>query len=112
MSTPGKPRGRKGGRKKGVPNKATADIKAAFQKHGQAMVKAVLALTKSKDERVRLGAIKEALDRGWGKAVQGVELGVSDAEGDGGSDVLNTLELAMFIGLALRKAAQVKDSKD
>jgi len=41
-----------GGRKRGTPNKATAGIKAAFQKHGQELVEALLALTKSDDERV------------------------------------------------------------
>ena len=51
-----KPGERRGGRQKGMPNKATAEIKAAFQKHGKALVEALLALTKSTDERVRLGA--------------------------------------------------------
>ncbi len=31
------------------------------------LVEALLALTKSIDERVRLGAIQTALDRGWGR---------------------------------------------
>ncbi len=66
--------GRKtGGRTKGVPNKATAGLKAAFQKHEKALVKALLALTESTDERVRVNAIKECLDRGWGKPAQTVE---------------------------------------
>ncbi len=55
-------------------NKATAEIKAAFQKHGDELVQALLALTKSEDERVRLGAITAALDRGWGKPAQSVAL--------------------------------------
>ncbi len=66
--------GRKtGGRQKGVPNKATRELKAAFQKHEKKLVKALLALTKSDDERVRLGAIQAALDRGWGRPRQAVE---------------------------------------
>ncbi len=66
--------GRKtGGRQKGVTNKVTAEIKAAFQKHEKALVDALLALTKSDDERVRLGAIQAALDRGWGRPSQAVE---------------------------------------
>ncbi len=66
--------GRKtGGRQKGVSNKVTAEIKAAFQKHEKALVEALLALTKSNDERVRLGAIQAALDRGWGRPSQAVE---------------------------------------
>ena len=68
--------GRKtGGRQKGTLNKATASIKAAIQKHGDALVKALLKLTKSDDERVRLGAIQAALDRGWGKPTQALDLG-------------------------------------
>ncbi len=65
-----------GGRKKGTPNKATAGIKAAFQKHGDDLVGALLALTKSDDERVRLGAIQAALDRGWGRPAQMVDANV------------------------------------
>ena len=61
--------GRKtGGSLKGTPNKATAEIKAAFQKRGTELVMALLALTRSDDERVRLGAIQACLDRGWGQA--------------------------------------------
>ncbi len=60
--------GRKtGGRCRGTPNRVTAELKAAIQKHGDELVQALLVLTKSDDERVRLGAIKECLDRGWGK---------------------------------------------
>ena len=68
-----------GGRRKGTPNRATAEIRAAFQKQGDDLVKALLALTRSEDERVRLGAIQAALDRGWGKPTQGVDLGVEVA---------------------------------
>ena len=65
-----------GGRQKGSLNKATASIKAAIQKHGEALVKALLKLTKSDDERVRLGAIQAALDRGYGKPTQAVDVGM------------------------------------
>ncbi len=66
-------KGRKtGGRRKGSLNKASTAIKAAFQKHGDELVKALLVLTKSDDERVRLGAIQAALDRGWGRPAQAV----------------------------------------
>ncbi len=66
--------GRKtGGRQKGAPNKATRELKAAFQKHEKKLVKALLELTRSNDERVRLGAIQAALDRGWGRPSQAVE---------------------------------------
>ena len=63
-----------GGRQKGTPNKATADIKAAFSKHGPELVKAVMKLCKSDDENVRLRALTLALERGFGKAAQAIEL--------------------------------------
>ena len=53
-----------------------AGMEAAFQKHGDELVRALLDLTKSDDERVRLGAIQAALDRGWGRPTQAVDLGV------------------------------------
>ena len=70
-----KPGERRGGRQKGTPNRVTAEIKAAFQKHGDELVEALLALTKDKDPRVRLGAIQAALDRGWGRPAQAVQVG-------------------------------------
>ncbi len=64
-----------GGRRRGTPNRATVEIKAAFQRHGDELVKALLALTKSDDERIRLGAIQAALDRGYGRPAQAVQVG-------------------------------------
>lgn len=64
-----------GGRGKGVGNKTTADIKGAFKKHGPELVKALMKLTKSKDENVRVKAINSALDRGFGKPAQTVAVG-------------------------------------
>ncbi len=73
----GQPKTPGSGRRKKKRNKLTNDIKAAFRLHGDELVKALLALTKSEDERVRLGAIQTALDRGWGKAVQHTEAEIS-----------------------------------
>lgn len=78
MAGGSKPGERRGGRKKGTLNKTTRDIKAAFQKHDAALVKALVALTKSDDENVRLKAIQACLDRGHGKPPQAVEVGVDD----------------------------------
>ena len=66
-----------GGRKKGTPNKVDADIKAAFREHGPALVAALIKLTKSKDENVRVKALQICLDRGYGKAVQHIEAEVN-----------------------------------
>ena len=63
---------RRGGRKKGTPNKATAGLKAAFQLHEKELVAEVMALTKDKDPRVRLGACQAAFDRGWGRPAQAI----------------------------------------
>ncbi len=71
-------KGRKtGGRCRGTRNKVTAEIKAAFQKHGDELVEALLKLARSDDEKVQLGAIKECLDRGWGKPAQSVSVDVA-----------------------------------
>ena len=47
-----KPGERRGGRRKGTPNRVTAELKAAIQKHGDELVQALLSLIKSDDERV------------------------------------------------------------
>lgn len=60
-----------GGRKKGTPNKVTADIRAAAQKHGPAMIEALARIaTKGESEAARVSAINALLDRGYGKAAQ------------------------------------------
>ncbi len=81
-----------GGRRRGTPNKTTGEIKAVLQLHGEELIDALLALTKSDDERVRLGAITAALDRGYGKPAQAVAI-----TGDPDSPVI--FHLAMGDGL-------------
>jgi hypothetical protein len=68
-----------GGRQKGTPNKATADVKAAFAKHGQELVDAVLELCRHDDPNVRLRAVGLALDRWLGRAPQHVDVDASVA---------------------------------
>jgi hypothetical protein len=64
--------GRKtGGRVRGVPNKATADIKALAQVHAAtAMTELARLATAAESEAARVAAIKELFDRGFGKARQ------------------------------------------
>lgn len=70
-SAPGE---RRGGRQKGTPNKATADIKALAQEYGpEAITRLVDIMMNSESDQAKLGAIKELLDRGYGKAKQQVE---------------------------------------
>lgn len=64
-----------GGRVKGTPNKATAEIKAAAQRHGQACIDALVDILKNgESEQARIAAAKELLDRGYGKSQQNIEL--------------------------------------
>lgn len=65
-------KGRKtGGRIAGTPNKATADVKALAQKHGQAAIAEAVRIMKSSDsDQARMIAVREILDRAYGKATQ------------------------------------------
>ena len=70
-----------GGRVKGTPNKATADIKALAQQFGPEAIKELATLmTTSESHQARIAAAKELLDRGYGKAMQGVELTGKDGQ--------------------------------
>ena len=80
-----------GGRKRGVPNKATAEIKALAQEHGPKMIKKLVALTGSKDERTQIAAIRELLDRGYGRAAQAVTMTT-----DVGENFIKTLEALQY----------------
>lgn len=75
------PRGGKrlgSGRKAGTPNKATADIKALAQVYGSAAIKRLAEMSGltpkegAKNEQTRLAAIRELLDRGYGKPAQAI----------------------------------------
>jgi hypothetical protein len=70
---------RRGGRQKGTPNKATADIKALAQPHGASAIAAlaqmaglIAGVPAAESEATRVAAIKELLDRGFGRATQPV----------------------------------------
>lgn len=67
------------GRQRGTPNKATADVKAAAQKHGQAMIDELVRLaTNAESEAARVAACKEVLDRAYGKAPQALTVDPGD----------------------------------
>lgn len=85
-SSPGE---RRGGRKRGVPNKATSDVKALAGQYSPAAIAELGRLsTKAESEAARVAAIKELLDRAYGKAAQPV---VGGAEGD--PPIVTRLEL-------------------
>jgi hypothetical protein len=59
------------GRRKGTPNKATADIKAQAQKYTPDALKTLHAIMRdSESDAARVSAAKELLDRGYGKSPQ------------------------------------------
>lgn len=67
------PVGRKvAGRKKGTPNKSTAQIRELAQLYAADAIKGIAALAANPKtaEATRLAAWKELLDRGYGKAPQ------------------------------------------
>ena len=69
-----KPGERRGGRKAGTPNKSTADIKALARKAAPVAIKELTRLaTKAESEGTRVAAIKELLDRGYGRASKPLE---------------------------------------
>lgn len=62
-----------GGRVKGTPNKATAEIKDLARKYAPDAISELARLAKeAESEAARVAAIKELLDRAYGKAAQAV----------------------------------------
>lgn len=68
-----------GGRKPGTPNKSTAAIKALAQEHAETVIVELARLAiESESDAARVAAIKELLDRGFGKSPQAI-VGDDDA---------------------------------
>lgn len=63
-----KPGERRGGRVKGVPNKATASIRDIAREYTTEAVEALVAVLRDETGAARVSAAKEILDRGYGKA--------------------------------------------
>jgi hypothetical protein len=75
-----KPGERRGGRVKGVPNKATAEIRAIAQPYSEQAVKTLAQIMQSgQSEAARVSAASAILDRAWGRPSQSVHH--SDPEG-------------------------------
>ncbi len=76
------------GRPKGVPNKATAEIREIAQKYSPQAVKELAKLAglidgqkAAESEQARIAALNGILDRGHGKPAQAVALTGEDGEG-------------------------------
>jgi len=78
----GRPKGlpKTGGRRKGTPNKATADIKAIAQQYGEESILGLIEIARDTDapHAARVAAYKDILDRGYGKPTQSVDLSSTD----------------------------------
>jgi hypothetical protein len=59
-----------GGRKKGTPNMATAEIKAMAQPHGPEAIEVLVKLLRAKAKPLQLAAGREILDRAYGRPHQ------------------------------------------
>lgn len=72
MAGKGSPKGkRQGGRKPGVPNKATATLRELAQQYiPSALVELARLANEAESESARVAAIKELFDRAYGKAPQ------------------------------------------
>jgi hypothetical protein len=80
----GAPKGhpRFGGRKPGVPNKVTAEVRDLARVHGPAVLEELARLAlESESDQARVAAAKEILDRAYGKCAQPIS-------GDGGGPTI------------------------
>lgn len=81
-----------GGRQKGTPNKATADIRALAQVHAPAVIEMLANLMMSAEsEQAKIAAGKELLDRGFGKSVQALQ----NLDADGNPADANKLKVVV-----------------
>jgi hypothetical protein len=89
----------RGGSRKGIPNKATADIKAAAAIHGPEALAVLLSIAKDakKPAASRVAAAVALLDRGFGKPAQAIT-------GPGGGPVQFARPLADLSTEELRQA--------
>ncbi len=98
MAGKGKPKS--GGRKIGVLNKSTQDIKALASDYGaKAIAELARLATDATNEATRVSACKELLDRGYGKAVQSVAATIERVD-----KPVSDMELARRAAFLLTKA--------
>ncbi len=71
------------GRKPGSRNKITADIKLVAQSFGEEAIKHLVEIARDGEAApaARVAAVKEILDRGFGKSKQEMEVSGPDGEG-------------------------------
>lgn len=111
MGLRGPPKGsRYGGRQKGTPNKAAGDIKTLAQLHGEdAIVHLARIMNNAREDTdVRVKAMQELLNRGYGRSVAQTNL----AGHDGGPLDLSALSLDQLQSMAARIVQTLAMSED
>ena len=85
------------GRPKGSRNKVTADIKAIAQSYGEESIIGLIELSRDPETpaAARVAAYREVLDRGYGKAKQGIEM---TGEDGGPVETVTRIELVALDG--------------
>jgi NAD(P)-dependent dehydrogenase (short-subunit alcohol dehydrogenase family) len=103
MAAKGQPK--TGGRSKGTPNRATADIKALAQTYGPDAVDTLADIMKdvAAPAAARVAAARELIDRGFGKAIQTVH----NAGADGGPMQFAEITQERFGAIAREMADKV-----
>ena len=97
-----------GGSRKGIPNKASAEIKEVARQYGSAAVHKLAEMAglvdgveAAQSEQARVAANKEILDRGYGKATQTIA-------GDNDSPLMIINEAATSLDAKLERITGVK----
>lgn len=95
---------RTGGRQKGTPNKATAEVKSIAREYGADVIARLAKIAlHSKNEVAAISAGKELLDRGYGRALQ-----MLSGPDEGPIPVSNTLDVSKLSVDQLRVLASIK----
>jgi hypothetical protein len=98
-----------GGRKKGVLNKSTQDIKALASEYGPAVITELARLaTDAVNEQTRVSACKELLDRIYGRPTQTQEIKVEEKRDGELTDLELARQMLFFIDKTGREAEKAE----
>ena len=99
-----------GGRRKGTPNRSTVEVRAYAQEFGEDAITMLAQLMyHTDDDRLRVSAAKEILDRGYGKAPQAMAFTGGDSDPIQTED-LSKKETVRLAAYFLKRGADQNDS--
>jgi HEAT repeat protein len=98
-----------GGRRKGTPNKNTAEIKALARESGEKALQVLVELLKDPQPSVRMAAADRLLDRGFGRPTNTTQ--TLDAGGNITEEISN-LELARWVAHLLTKGIDDTETEE